>query len=306
MDQMNEATRAYREWYAAEPDQFPLFHSPWWLDAAGRPAAWTVVQSQNTSDRAAVFLPLCYGRKYRLRGIKKPPLTPFLGPLWTGDLSPRKQLRLMEQLVDTLPVVPFFQLTFRPGEHTALPFHWRGYRLRTRYTFQLAYDGEHNPFSDVGRDVKRRLKKSAQRDLRIARSEDIGLLYDQMRAVFRRQESPLAVDRESLLRVGRELLDRKQGLLLVANDEQQGPLASQLIGWDAHSIYLIASGMTDKGRDVDAFYRILGAIEAFLPPGARVIDCCGSMLPGVAKFNAGLGASAVPYQEIRKTPFFNW
>lgn len=306
MGQVNEATFAYREWYAAEPERFPLFHTPWWLDTVCGPEAWMAIRAGRTSASEAVFLPLTFGRKYCLRGIKKPLLTPFLGPLWVKGTSSRKQLHLMQELVAALPSVSFFQTTFRPGESSALPFQWQGYQLRTRFTFQLTFDGVHSPFSNAGRDVSRRMRKDTTKALRVESSEDMNLLYGHLKAVFTRQGSTFNQHRAKWLNIGTSLLHRKQGVLLIAKDDRGQVLASQLIGWDNTSIYLLATGSSEKGRDVDAYYRIIGEMPRFFPSGKRTIDFCGSMLPGVAEFNAGLGARAVPYQEIRKISLLNW
>lgn len=305
MDKMKVATYAYRDWFAKEPDRFPLFHCPWWLDIVCGPDSWHALQVEDSSTQF-VFIPLTYGRKFLLRGVKKPPLTPFLGPLWKGQLSQRKRLKMINDIVTALPRRPFFQLTFRPEENSALPFSWHKYKLRTRFTFRLPFMPGGDPLSRAGRDVRKKLADSSNVGYSVRQDTDGEVPFALLNETLVRKGRGMGLNYDQFSQLSTAVLKYNQGVVLTVRDQFETPVSSRLVGWDNKTAYIIAGGETKSGLRQGAYCQLLQQLGNVLPIHIKTIDFCGSMLPGVAKFNAGLGARAIPYQEIRKIPLLNW
>jgi hypothetical protein len=300
---MIEDTSRYRKHYRDNPDVFSLFQAPWWLDTVSGPDGWRVCTVTDSDGSPQAWLPITYGRKFGVRILRKPPLTPYVGPVWARKLSVRKQLLVGKQLADAFPARLFGKMTFPPGQSAALAFSWSGYRLYTRYTFFLPGDQE-NMLASAGRDVRRQLARALDKTTKVVVTDDVRVLQNHVRAALISGQANYSLD-EVFNRLVPELLSRGRGELLMATDAKGTPLASQLVAWDQERAYLIAAGMSPVGRENGAFYRLLSEVPRFIPKSIKLIDCCGSMLRGVAQFNAGLGATPVPYTEIRKLPFCN-
>lgn len=295
-----DGTNRYREWYAAERERFPLFHTPWWLDAVLGPDQWQAIGLADKQGDPLVFMPITYRKKWGLTMVDKPPLTPYLGPLWSRPLSDIAEMDTLAQLVTLLPKPWYFRATLRPEAAAGLPFSWAGYRLTTRYTYRIEISNPNELFSAANRNARRNLQKGADQ-YTVTPEWKPALLHAHLRAVFHRQDQPVPIRLVLLERLATALAPRDRGHLLVARDSEGTAQGTLLTAWDQDTYYLIATGATPAGRRDGAFYALLHSLPGFIPAQCQILDFCGgSRLPGVARRNLGLGAVGVVYLEVKK------
>ena len=296
-------TAQYRDWHAAEPTAFPLFHQPWWLDTVCGPGQWEVLLAEHPKHGRRAFLPLTWQRRYGLRIINKPPLTPFLGPLFTHP-DDRDKLPLLDDLVRQTPRPLLFKTTFRPEQPMALPFHWAGFQLRTRYTYRLPLQSPRHRLSQgFRRDIRRNIHKG-EATFQLTRATDHAALHQLITATFRRQGRPAPITASFLARLTTAASQRGQGDIRLALDAAGDPQGGLFLATDDRYAYLLISGLTEQGRRHGAFPWLLWQVLQALPEQLQGLDFCGSMLPQVATVNAGFGAEVRSYVEVGKKRFW--
>lgn len=294
-------TQQYREWYEAEPAAFPLFHQPWWLDiVCGGAAHWEVIRAEHQRTGRAVYLPITWQRRWGLRVITKPPLTPYLGPLFT-DPADQNNLTLLEGLARQMPRTFYTKMTFRPEASMALPFHWAGFRLGMRYTYRLEVPEDRRVlYTDFRRDVKRNIKRAGER-LVVRTTDEFAAFYALFRKTFDRKEMSTPVDAGLLEALTKAAATRNQAILWSAIDANAQAYGALLCCHDHERTYLLASGLSEAGRQLGAFQFLVWSVLRQLPPGQREFDFCGSMLPEVARVNGAFGAQPWTYPQIEKS-----
>lgn len=91
----------YRHLCAAEPS-IPIFSNAWWLDAVAGPAGWDVALAK-ANGRIVGAMPFCMTRRYGMKVIQQPPLTPVLGPWIRGDQgTPTTRLSNQQKIMQSL------------------------------------------------------------------------------------------------------------------------------------------------------------------------------------------------------------
>jgi hypothetical protein len=159
----------------------PLFHRPWYLDAACGPERWEVALAFDGGGEAVGAMPYYLTRYYGLRVVRMPPLAPRLGPWMVyperlADSPGGRQIfekQVLAELIGQLPRAVYFLQNCHYGFTNWLPFYWEGFRQTTRYSYIL------NDLSDLDRiyagftsALRNNIRKAAP-EVEIARSDDI-------------------------------------------------------------------------------------------------------------------------------------
>ena len=154
----------YQELCASQ--NLPIFMQDWWLDAlCGE--NWQpiiVFDKENKPEAAMVYH---WKKKYGFTFLLPPPLTPIMGAWFRYPTQAQKQhsiyhheMKLTDALIDELPNAVFTITQLGLNFDNWLPFMWRGFKQRTRYTFLIEnlgdFDGVLANFSE---NVKRNLKR---------------------------------------------------------------------------------------------------------------------------------------------------
>jgi hypothetical protein len=117
-----------------------IFQEPWRLDAVAE-GVWQSLEVVR-GDQIAARMPFVLRRRFGLRIIRPPPLTPTLGP-WIRPSAASAARRMAEEkellneLIDQLPPWDCFEADFHHRITNWLPFYWRGFEQTTRYTYVL-------------------------------------------------------------------------------------------------------------------------------------------------------------------------
>ena len=270
---------------------------------------WHPLLYHSKSGQLQAVWPITYARKWGLRIIRKPPLTPWLGPIIRypegATEAQRRQLqrKVLTHFARELPKVAYFSQSLHPGVEDWSPLHYAGYRQTTRYTYRL--DLQRYPaelWQGFKSELRNRLRKGAQ-ELRIQESHNIGRVYADWSATLQRQGVAAPISRQQLQQLADWRREGNSGMVLSAvpqaGDESRGHL---VLVWDAKTAYaLIICSAGGRASDSYTIPTLLWqGIQQAQRIGLSTFDFEGSMIPGVARLFATFGAQPVPYHFIYK------
>lgn len=282
---------------------------PWWLDAVCGAGQWQVSLARQADGAIIGALPYCQSRRWGLQFIKMPPLTDYAGPLICYPEHQRQSLpnryafekKVLNQIIQNMPRVHFFNQQFYPGFEDGLPFFWQGFRLMPLYTYYL--DGGLAPetlFENMKGSVRTDIRK-AQEQLQIFDSEDIQAFIDIHQQGFKRQHKPLPYPPEALLRLDAALRLRGQcRLWMAASKDSSLPQAGLYAAWDQQTAYLLLCGIDEKIRAFGALQWLYWEAIQYLSGRVQTIDFCGSVLEPVEHATRAFGARRVMHLRVYK------
>lgn len=132
----------YQEYCSSQSD-VPVFIHPWWLDFEVGPTNWDVILVQSNNSIIAAF-PFCFSKLKFFNGIGMPPIAPYQGFHISYPPDQQKQAskvaweeKTIAILLEHLPVRSFLYLHLFPSIENWIPFHWKGYKQTTKYSFTL-------------------------------------------------------------------------------------------------------------------------------------------------------------------------
>lgn len=288
----------YRSLCSAEKT-IPLFSRDWWLDAVCG-EDWDVVLSEE-DGRIVAALPFHIKRRFGLKALTAPKLTPRLGPWvrYPGGLTKPDRLsfekKVLTALIDQLPKHDVFAQCFHDSITNWLPFYWRKFSQTTRYTYVI------DDLSDLSKayaqiKARQRTKISKARGLfTVAPSDDLETFYGLVTKTFERQDlkPPFRLDYLRSLDAACVAHDARQ--LLFARDAAGRVHAGMYLVYDEHSVWDLASGINPELGGGEARALLVWEAIRFAAAGPRRFDFSGSMLEGVEQFNRSYGSEQKPY-----------
>lgn len=289
----------------AQETSIPIFCRDWWLDAVA-PGQWDVALVE-TGGRVVAAMPYALRRRWGLRVIAQPPLTQFAGP-WVAPSEGREQRRLeMEKdlysaLIDQLPRFDRFSQNWHHGTTNWLPFHWRGFRQTTRYTYRLADLGDLDAVwagfsSNIRSDVRKAQGRFGVRLRAEARLEDFLDLNDK---TFARQSLAVPYGRDLVRRIDAACAGQGRRAILIAEDAEGRAHAGCYLVWDEAAAYYLMGGGDPALRSSGATSLVLWEAIRLAAGVTRSFDFEGSMLEPVERFFRAFGARQTAYFSVSK------
>jgi hypothetical protein len=286
------------------PDEEPIFHQPWWLDAVA-PGRWDAVTVER-GGRTVARMPFVVRGPRTFRVLTQPPLTPFLGPWITPEAGAKyasalsNQMELQTLLEAQLPTAVAFHQNFSPTVRTCLPFIWAGYRAEARYTYRLEdLHSENALWEGLAGNIRREIRK-AQRQLRVRQGDDVDLFHSVLTKTFRRQDLA-APDRDQLTRIDAACARYGARSMLFACDEADRVHAVAYVVRDRRTAYYLMGGGDPQLRTSGASSLLLWEAIRQSRAAASVFDFEGSMLRPVERFFRAFGGRQAPYLHISRT-----
>jgi Acetyltransferase (GNAT) domain len=285
----------------ASVGSYCIFQEPWWLDAVA-PGTWQSLELSRGGELVA-RMPIVYSRKYGLRIVREPPLTPTLGP-WIRTSAAARPKRIAEekeiftQLIDRLPNTDYLQIHFNHRITNWLPFYWRRFDQTTRYTYIL------NDVSDMDtvwrglqESVRRNIRK-AERQLLVRTDPPLDRLLNVVEATYTRQHRRLPFRRDLLYRIDEACAARNARRMLFAEDAGGRVHAVAYLVLDSEFVYYLIGGADPELRGSGAQNLLLwNAIAIASQLGLR-FDFEGSMVESIERVFRSFGAVQVPYLRI--------
>lgn len=302
-----DAKTAYRRLCEGKPS-LPLFLQAWWLDATCGENGWDVALATKGNEIHAA-LPYRFQRRRGFRVLSQPPLTPFLGP-WLRDTGAKKandygrQKDLMTELVEQLPAYDHYQQNWSPMITNWLPFHWRGFKQSTGYTYVL------NDLSDEGglwqgmrENIRREIRRAQNRiGLQVSDGESLDEFLKLNALTFFRQGRALPYGEDYVCRIDEACVARDCRRIFIARDSDGRAHAGVYIVWSADSAYYLMGGGDPELRNSGATSLCMWEAIRFASSVTRRFDFEGSMIEPIERFFRAFGAEQVPYFKVRRTP----
>lgn len=298
--------------FAADCRQLSIFMQPWWLDAVAGEENWSAVMAIHKEEGTLAALPYCTHKSRGLRMVRQPLLTPHLGPwfrLPDTDTAQRSGIKeklwyweLTAALLDNLPSAQYYLHHLDPAVSDWLPWHWKGYRQTTRYSFRLQLDrSETVLFSQLKGNIRTNIRKASEQ-VTISDDQDWQRLYRLMEHTFSRQDKRIPLTPSLVERIWLAARKNEAARIWLATDKDGKDCAAVMCVWDRHCAYLLLSGIDTARGNLGALHLLYWeAVRSFcgkLP----WFDFEGSMLPGVAPVFLSYGTEQVPFFRVTRIP----
>jgi len=295
----------YREWVKEKPE-ISLFMKDWWLDAVCEGAEWSAVLVEHPEFGVIGALPYQLKSYFGKKVILPPLLCPYLGP-WLYDdedekRSPIKEKfrywHIMDLLSGGLPPVSIFVGQWLPKHQDWLPFHWKGYRQTTRYTFILEdLSNAERCFEQFKGNIRTNVRKASE-TLHVTKENDIASFYRVHQQSFHRQQKQSPISLDLLTRVFESGREAAEASIWLAKDGSGQVYAGVLTVTDQKKVYILVSGVDTSMGNVGAlnlcYWKIIEAYEG----SGKQLDFEGSMLEKVAPVFLSFGSTMQPYQRV--------
>lgn len=295
----------YARWDELVQDspQSSIFCRSWWLDAVGE----FRILGYFEDDELVAGIPLFFETRFGVRVCTMPRLTPTLGVVirvMSGSESKvaARQRVILGEIAKKLSQYKLFFQAMHPTLVDWQPFYWAGFRQTTRYTYVI------DDLTDLGR-VWDGLASSTRKQITKAEKAGIRMVPCGIDDVYK-CEYESHVSRGTTPRHSRDVLRRihdaavqhSSGTCSAAVDQDGQLLSAALNVWDKNRVYGLVGGNYPQARKSGAgFLANWRDIEA-AAKRSQSYDFSGSMIEGVASFNASFGARQVPYHFIIKAP----
>lgn len=254
-------------------------------------------------------MPISVKRKYGLKYAMQPLWTQHWGVFFRPKTATQTyaqysfQRKVSIHIIENLPNVGLFAYRFSPRFSYPLPFHWAGYALTTRYTYQLDMTvGNERLWKGLSSSTKRHIKKAKRAGLLVEKGEPnelfelLQLNQTRGRDLFGGGKGmdlifPKIVNYLCASGLGEVLVVRKQG-------EKAIYAAGIYVRFASSCVYLMGAQDSDMkqlgGMSLLMWEAMIQSLDT-----CTLFDFEGSMIEGIERFFRGFGAKPVPYLEIR-------
>lgn len=297
----------YRNLCATEPS-IPIFSNAWWLDAVAGPDGWDVALARANGVIVGA-MPFCITRRYGMKVIQQPPLTPILGP-WIradgGSASTRlgNQQKIMQSLIEQLPRFDHFSQTWHKDLSNWLPFYWNGFTQSTEYTYVVPglddLDGVWSRFDPTRRRHCR--TAVARHDLRVREDLPLDAFLALHKKTIENRGVAQAFTDDCLRRLDAACLEQKRRKLHIVVDGTGRHCSATYTVWDNNCAYALLKGSDPAMRHTQAPSVCQWEAIKFSATVAPKYDFLGNMNPSIEPYVRSFGTEQTAVFTLTKTP----
>ncbi|MGI9598918.1 MAG: GNAT family N-acetyltransferase [Acidimicrobiales bacterium] len=279
-----------------------LFAEDWYLDAVA-PGQWQRLEAGKPGNGGELVLT----ETGRLGGkpiFSHAPLSYRMGPMYdfAPEITTAKRLSsehaLCEELIAQIPDYASFVMNFDWRIINALPFHWAGYELLTRYTYVLDDLSDLDGVWDGFTSSARRAIRKAEKQVEVVEGT-AAQLWELYLETSDAQNRATGYKGEHLERLCAAVAEQGVGEILLALDADGNAHASILVIWGDECAYYLVGGTSHTYRNSGAMSLIMWEGIQRSSKHVPVFDFEGSMSPGIERFLRSFGARQAPYIQVR-------
>lgn len=276
------------------------------MDAVSDHLEWDVALYKDENKILGIW-PFLRKKKWGVRILTQPSLTPYLGPwiITPRDINKKTTLRkfnrkVLKGLTQELPKAIWILCHAHYSFINWQPLSWMGFGQTTRYTFTLDL-GQSEEILLTEMSAKTRNKiVSAQKKIEIRPSNDMELMYQLIENSFDRQKLAVPFTHSLFKRLDAVLSQKNARKMWIAY-AGHNPVAGVYITYDHHSAYLMLTGRTSEDPGGSVGLLIWTAIRESKKLGREVFDFEGSMIEQIAFFFESFGGDQRPYHRLYRT-----
>ncbi|MBB3186700.1 GNAT family N-acetyltransferase [Microbacter margulisiae] len=294
--------------HLCEREDIPLFQQAWWMDTVCIKGDWDLFLYKVNNDIVAA-MPFHFRKKFGLKFIIEPQLTPYSG-IWIKPNQPfllRNQYELEKKIVTyfieelyRFGFVYYLQ-TFHPSFTNGLPFYWKGFGQTTRYSFVIEDISNPKLVFEAFSNRKKRDIRKAEASLMISFDLNPNAFYEFTQMVWAQRKKKLSYSWEFFCRVATTALERNQGIIMAAHDDQNKLHAALFVVWDKRSAYCLTYAIDESYKGSGALSLLIWSAIQYLSDKTIAFDLEGSMIESVADSYVQFASSRLSYFEIKKT-----
>jgi lipid II:glycine glycyltransferase (peptidoglycan interpeptide bridge formation enzyme) len=269
---------------------------------------WSGIELRGSDGSLLGIMPLNIRKKGPYTVAVQPPLSQYWG-IFFAPVVPEGTYReyswkgkAIKAILEALPKnIRYFLYNFAPEFDYPLPFHWQGYELRTRYTYQIDLgQSEKELLAGFSRNSRYELRNAEEYRPLVRSTSDVGELK-RLFGEYEKAGKPLikASETEQFFRI-MELL-QKQGAEIMEIGEPGKPAmaAGVFVQYGDRTTYLV-SALDPAEKKSGVMTLMLWTAMQKAKETSRIFDFEGSMIEGIEGFFRGFGARPVPYLNIQK------
>ncbi len=207
---------------------------------------------------------------------------------------------VQEALLEGLPRLREVIWRFSPAFRYPLPWHWKGFRLGVRYTFQLDLRQEEaSLLAAMATTTRRHIRQGKTLECTESSHPEqlMNLLRQQAAAghdIIGQKES----DWELMPRLIAYLQKKKLGRITEMKRGGEVVASAVFVRFRGQGVYLLGTYLPGEKGQAAMAPMMWAAIMEDRAAGMEVFDFEGSMIEGVERFFRRLGAVPVPYLEV--------
>jgi hypothetical protein len=280
-----------------------LFEQPWWLDSVA-PGRWSTAVVRR-GDEVVARLPYVQRRSLGMTAIVQPPLTQTLGP-WEAPLEGKyarrleTEKKLLGRVIEMLPRVDLFRMSFSPRLTNWLPFYWAGYEATVQYTYRIDDLSDLDRVRSEFQDQVRRGIRKAEKVVEVDPDHPLDPVLRLNAETFARQGRRPPYSDDLVRRIDAACAARGARRILGAVDAQGRTHAVMYLVWDERALYPIINardpGLQASGANALLYWEAI----RFASTVSRTFDFEGSILEPIEHFVRGFGGRQTPYFSVWK------
>jgi hypothetical protein len=300
-----EADRSNHRAFCAKNPDVPLFLRDWWLDAVCG-ENWGAVTSEKGGDFVAT-LPYYLAKRVGFTVITMPRLTQSMGPWIKYPEGQKRTSKLafdksvMTELIEGLPPCAMFSQTFHYTQRNWLPFHFKGFKETTRYTYVLSdLSNPEEVFAGIQKNTRTDIKNAEKNGINVESFDDVDELYRLFDMTLGKHDMAAPFPVDLLHRIDSQASKLGCRKILLAKDGQGVTHSAAYLVWDDATAHYILSGSDPSCRDSGATSLMLWKAIEHASSIGRAFNFEGSMIESIEQYFRGFGGEPMPYFHVTK------
>ena len=299
--------KAYYTDFCKYNNDIPLFHQPWWWEIMTS-GNWDIAISKDKNNNIRAVFPYHIRKKFGLKFLLQPVLTPYGGILYFYPHDLKKQTSVYsfqnkhaENIINQLPGDTIYQyFKFSPAIENWYPFFKKNYEQTTRYTFILKNISDHDTLLKGFSNTLKRQIKEAENNFEICEEENVCPVFSLMKKSLARQNIKFEPDRNQIKKLDAKLAENKQRKIFIARDRAGKLISGLYLVWDKNTAYLLGLGSDFEASVGHSTKLLIWESIKFASRHVDIYDFEGSMIEGVERLYKNFGGTKTPYFEIKK------
>ena len=281
----------YRQLCETEGLRIPLFQQYWWMETVCEDKQWDVLLYENNGTIMGA-MPFLYGKKFGIKYILQPQLTPWSGP-WLrqemSDLSHKETLSALAQALHNQHAKLCMQ-RFSPGMNEWQPFLQYRFKHTTRYTYRFDPLPEPSTLKELAAKERRKGIEAVENAYIVDRTVDADEFADFHIAYWERRSGKDLLSRDFIQRICSTSLNRGQALLYGLRNKNGTLMAARFVVFDSTCAYSLLSALhADSLRN--SMTKLVWTMLTDLYGRTKAFDFEGGMDSGIGHFYHSFGTT---------------